>query len=211
MEKINMGIINWFQQVYPKIMNWKFISSEYNRTLDITDLNGEILDLPCKIIVDCIFEDENGETIIVDWKFKGQLSNEESIKPEYDMQGCTYFFGVWAGLAKKPKKAVFIEIQPSEAKPSMYLQVDLRAECEKHNIDWAKGNNGKWMTNGMMQEALLAINAIEMKPVVYEYDVDFVAKPYLLDMFLALYTETIVRLYQLLIEGRGFKPNIFDQ
>ena len=42
--------------------------------------------MPLKVIIDAVFEDENGDLIIVDWKFKSQLSDDESIKPDYDMQ-----------------------------------------------------------------------------------------------------------------------------
>jgi len=45
-----------------------------------------VLDLPVKFIVDAVFEDEDLDLIIVDWKFKGLLSSDETIKPEYDMQ-----------------------------------------------------------------------------------------------------------------------------
>lgn len=210
MEGIQAGLKNWFAIVYPKVQNWKLIATEYNRTLDVADLQWEILDLPLKVIIDAVFEDENGDLIIVDWKFKSQLSDDESIKPDYDMQWCTYFFGGMSALDKVPTKAIFIEIQPSEPKcPTMY-QPELRELCGKHNIDWEKGNNGKWMTNPMMQEALMEAWVIELQPVVYEYAIDFTEKPYLLEMWSVFYRQTIKRLVQLLVEEQEFLPNIFD-
>lgn len=211
MEGIEIGMRNWFTIVYPKVKAWKLIGSELSKTVDIADLNGEILALPVKIIIDAVFEDENGDIIIVDWKFKGQLSDDESIKPDYDMQGTTYYFGGWSVLGKKPKKAIFIEIQPAEAKCTVVLQADLRKICDENKIDWATGNKGKYMTNAMMQEVLLKIGAIETKPVVYEYVIDFEAQPYLIAMWLVFYEQTISRLYRLLVEGDEFIINIFDQ
>lgn len=58
-------------------------------------------------------------------------------------------------MEKMPTKAIFIEIQPAEAKAPYMQQAELRELCTKHNIDWEKGNNGKWMTNGLMTDALL--------------------------------------------------------
>lgn len=210
MESIEIGMKNWFTLVYPKIKNWKLIWVEFERTLDCADLNGEILELPIKVIIDAVFEDENGDLIIVDWKFKSQLSDDESIKPDYDMQGTTYFFGWWTIFGKKPKKAMFIEIQPAEAKCTVTLQADLRDLCDKNEIDWAKWNNGKWMTNPMMQEALIKKGAIELKPVVYEYILDFETQAYLLEMWLVFYKQTIKRLYQLIVNWDDFMINIFD-
>jgi len=50
-----------------------------------------------------------------------------------------------------------------------------------------------------------------LKPVVYEYIIDFDDQSYLLDMWLIFYKQTIKRLYQLLVEKDDFMPNIFDQ
>lgn len=211
MDGIDAGMKNWFSIVYPKVKSWKFIASEFNRTLDVCDLNGEILDLPLKFIIDAVFEDENWDLIIVDWKFKGTLSDDTSIKPDYDMQGATYFFGGLAGFSQKPKKAIFIEIQPSEAKPPYMQQAELRELCGANEIDWEKGNNGKYMTNALMTDALMEKGIIELKPVVYEYVIDFETQSYLLDMWLVFYAQTIKRLYQLVVDGDEFMPNIFDQ
>jgi hypothetical protein len=65
----------------------------------------------------------------VDWKFKSQLATDESIKPDYDMQGATYYFGAWASFEKTPSKAIFIEIQPSEQKAPYMQQAELRKLC----------------------------------------------------------------------------------
>ena len=211
MDGIQIGLSNWFTFVYPKVKNWKLIWVEFEKTLDCADLNGEILDLPLKVIIDAVFEDENWDLIIVDWKFKGTLSDDDSIKPDYDMQGVTYFFGGWTILWKKPKKALFIEIQPSDAKCTVTLQADLRKLCDENAIDWAKWNGGKYMTNAMMQDVLIEKGAIELKPVVYEYVIDFEAKSYLLEMWLVFYKQTIKRLYQLLVVWDDFILNIFDQ
>ena len=211
MEWIEFGMQNWFSQVYPTVAGWKLIGTEYNQTMDVCDLDGEVLDLPLKFIIDAVFEDEKWDIIIVDWKFKSQLSDDESIKPDYDMQGATYFIGALTAFGKRAKKAIFVEIQPSEAKPSIYLQADLRKACDDAGIDWAKWNNGKWMTNPMMQSALLEKNAIELKQVVYNYEIDFTEKKYLIDMWLVFYRQTIKRLFQLLVEEDEFVPNIFDQ
>lgn len=40
-----------------------------------------------------------------------------------------------------PTKAIFIEIQPAEAKPPYMQQAELRELCTQHEIDWEKGNN----------------------------------------------------------------------
>lgn len=210
MDGIQAGLKNWFAIVYPKVKDWKLIATEYNRTLDVADLQWEILDLPLKIIIDAVFEDENWDIIIVDWKFKSQLSDDDSIKPDYDMQWSTYFFGGMSALEKMPTKALFIEIQPAEAKPPYMQQAELRELCTKHEIDWEKWNNGKWMTNGLMTDALLECGALELAPVVYEYVIDFTEKPYLLDMWTVFYKQTIKRLVQLLVEEQEFLPNIFD-
>lgn len=112
MDGITLGLKNWFAIVYPKVQNWKLVATEYNATMDVADLNGEILDLPLKFIIDALFEDENGDMIIVDWKFKSQLADDDSIKPDYDMQGATYFFGAMTAFSTTPTKAMFIEIKP---------------------------------------------------------------------------------------------------
>ena len=67
------------------------------------------------------------------------------------------------------------------------------------------------MTNPMMQQALIEKGAIELKPVFYEYVLDFEAQPHLLNMWLVFYNQTIARLYQLLVLGEEFLINIFDQ
>jgi len=211
LEGIEMWLKNWFAFVYPKVKNWKLISAEYNQTLDIFDLDWVVLDLPVKFIVDAVFEDEDLDLIIVDWKFKGLLSSDETIKPEYDMQWSTYFFWCFTAFEKRPKKALIIEIQPSDPKPPTMYQPELRSECDKNDIDWAKWNGWKYMTNAMMQDALLEKWVIELKPVVYEYIIDFDDQSYLLDMWLIFYKQTIKRLYQLLVEKDDFMPNIFDQ
>lgn len=211
LDGIKIGLENFFNLVYPKVKNWKLLGTEYNQTMDVCDLDWVILDLPLKFIIDAVFEDENWDLIIVDWKFKSQLSDTEILKPDYDMQWSTYFFGCFTAFGKKPKEAIFIEVQPAEAKPTVYLQADLRKLCDENKIDWAKWNNGKWMTNPMMQKALIDIDAIELKPVVNEYKIDFTNQAYLLDMWLILYRQTIKRLFQLLVENDDFVPNIFDQ
>lgn len=211
MDWIDIGLKNWFTFVYPKVKNWKLIWVEFERTLDVADLNGEILELPLKVIIDAVFEDENWDLIIVDWKFKSMLADDDSIKPDYDMQGVTYFFGGWTIFGKKPKKAMFIEIQPTEAKCTVTLQADLRKLCDESEIDWAKWNGGKYMTNAMMQDALIEKGAIELKPVVYEYILDFEKQSYLLDMWIVFYKQTIKRLYQLIVNWDDFMINIFDQ
>lgn len=211
MEGITFGVSNWFDQVYPRVKNWKLIGVEFERTMDVCDLNGEILDLPLKFIIDAVFEDENGDLIIVDWKFKWTLADDTSIKPDYDMQWATYFYGGMTAFGKKPKKAIFIEIQPSEAKPPYMQQAELRELCDANGIDWEKWNKGKYMTNALMTDALMEKWVIELKPVVYEYTIDFVEKPYLLDMWQVFYNQTIKRLHQLLVQNDDFVPNIFDQ
>lgn len=57
MDGIEIGMKNWFMIVYPKIKNWKLIGSELSKTIDVADLNGEILALPVKVIIDAVFED----------------------------------------------------------------------------------------------------------------------------------------------------------
>lgn len=89
-------------------------------------------------------------------------------------------------------------------------QAELRELCEANGIDWEKGNNGKYMTNALMSDALLDCGAIALAPVVYEYVVDFTEKTYLLDMWTVFYRQTIKRLFQLLVENDDFMPNIFD-
>jgi hypothetical protein len=166
--------------------------------------------LPVKIIIDAVFEDENGEHIIVDWKFKGQLTDDEAIKPDYDMQGATYFFGLMSAMNIIAKKAVFIEIQPIEAKAPYMQQAELRDLCKTNEIDRENGNNGKWMTNGLMQDELTKKGVIQLKPVINEYVIDFTEKVYLLEMWTVWYKQTINRLFQLLVIGDDFIPNIFD-
>lgn len=208
---IDKGLRNFFEMVYPTIENWKLISAEYNQTLDVCDLDWVVLDLPVKFIVDAVFEDENGDLIIVDWKFKGQLSWDEAIKPEYDMQWSTYFFGCLTAFEKKAKKALIIEIQPKEQGFPYMKQPELRNLCDVHDLDWKTWNNGKYMTNAMMQEELAKKEVIEKAPVVYTYEIDFEEKAYLLDMWMILYKQTIKRLFELLVEKDDFKLNIFDQ
>jgi len=209
-EGIEYGISNWFSQVYPRVKGWKFIGAEFERTIPVADLSGEILEVPLKFIIDALFEDENSDLIIVDWKFKGKLSDDTSIKPDYDMQGTTYFFGCMTAFGKKPIKALFIEIQPSEAKPPYMQQAELRELCGLHGIDWETGNKGKYMTNALMTDALMAKGIISLNPVVYEYVINFVEKPYLLAMWEVFYHQTTKRLYELIVDGEDFMPNIFD-
>lgn len=38
MDGITAGLKNWFSIVYPKVKGWKLIATEYNRTLDVADL-----------------------------------------------------------------------------------------------------------------------------------------------------------------------------
>lgn len=208
---ITFGMKNWFDQVFPVVKDWKLVGVEYNQTMDVADLNGEILEMPLKFIVDALFEDQYWNLIIVDWKFKGTLSDDTSIKPDYDMQGATYFFGVMSAMGKKPTKAIFIEIQPSDAKPPYMQQAELRDLCGKNEIDWEKWNNWKYMTNALMTDALMEKWVIELKSVVYHYEIDFTSQAYLLDMWLIFYKQTIKRLFQLLVQDDDFVPNIFDQ
>lgn len=211
LDGIEMGLKNFFDMVYPTIKNWKLISAEYNQTMDVCDLDWEILDLPLKFIVDAVFEDENWDLIIVDWKFKGLLSWDEAIKPEYDMQWSTYFFWCLTAFEKRPKKALIIEIQPKKQWFTYMQQPELRKLCDAHDLDWKTWNNGKYMTNAMMQQELATKWVIEKAPVVYTYEIDFDEQAYLLDMWIILYKQTIKRLFELLVEKDEFKLNIFDQ
>ena len=210
MDGIQKGMTNWFTFVYPKIKDWKLIATEYNTTTDVEDLTGAILALPIKTIIDAVFQDENGEYVIVDWKFKSQLTDGESIKPDYDMQGATYIFGLMGGMRVVAKRAIFIEIQPMEAKAPYMQQAELRDLCKTNEIDRENGNNGKWMTNGLMQDELIKKGVIQLKQVINEYTIDFSEKIYLLEMWTVWYKQTINRLFQLLVVGDDFIPNIFD-
>lgn len=210
MDGIQKGMTNRFTFVYPKIKDWKLIATEYNTTTDVEDLTGAILALPVKTIIDAVFQDENGEYVIVDWKFKSQLTDGESIKPDYDMQGATYIFGLMGGMRVVAKRAIFIEIQPMEAKAPYMQQAELRDLCKTNEIDRENGNNGKWMTNGLMQDELTKKGVIQLKPVINEYTIDFSEKIYLLEMWTVWYKQTINRLFQLLVVGDDFIPNIFD-
>lgn len=211
MTGIEWGLKNWFSQVYPKIIDWKLLGTEYNRTLPVQDIEWNDLVLPLKVIIDVLFETPEGDIVIVDWKFKGTLmSDEYEFSPEYDMQWATYFHWVVAWLEQVPTKALFIEVKPSEQKAPYYKQPELRDMCDEHWIDWATGNNGKYMTNDMMTAELIKQWKLELAPVINEYTVDFQKRYYVLEMWQKFYNQTIKRLMELLVENDEFIPNIFD-
>ena len=211
MTGIEWGLKNWFSQVYPKIIDWKLIGTEYNRTLPVTDMEWKELVLPLKVIIDVLFETPEGDIVIVDWKFKSQLKSDEyEFSPEYDMQWSTYFYGVVAWLDQVPTKALFIEVKPSQQKAPYFKQPELRDMCDENGIDRATGNNGKYMTNDMMTAELIAQGVLELAPIVNEYTVDFQKRHYVLDMWQVFYNQTIKRLMELLVENDEFVPNIFD-
>ena len=91
------------------------------------------------------------------------------------------------------------------------LQPELRKLCEKHNIDWATGNNGKYMTNDLMKEALVKVGEIEKpqarKPIV----IDYTERPDVVNAFIKIYKLVVNRigimsLYDIPLE---FLPNPF--
>lgn len=207
-ESVKQAVANYFNE----LPNYNPLFTEQAETVDFVDIEGRPMPIPLKGVVDLIAEDEDGEIIVVDHKAVYKHADPETDKAQYELQAGAYFFIAQALTGRIPKAMIFDEVvKTAPSAGTGLLQKQLRELCDKHGIDWATGNNGKYMTNDLMKEALIEVGELEKpqarKPIVINYT----EKPDVVNAFLKIYKLVVNRigimsLYDIPLE---FLPNPF--
>ncbi len=199
---------------FDNIPNYKeVLYSEIKETVEICDLEGEVLPLPLKWALDLIVRDAEGKICIVDHKGVSFFADLEKGKAQYELQAGAYFFIAWAITGERPQKMIFDETLKGEAKvqckedPSRkLLQADLKELADANGIEYEK-----YVKNAELIEMLLAAWVLEytktLKPVVIDYD----ETPEIITAFLEIYKIVLNRLWIMAIMDVPFEflPNPF--
>lgn len=187
--------------------------SEIKETVEICDLEGEVLPLPLKWALDLIVRDENGKICVVDHKWVSFFADLEKGKAQYELQAGAYFFIAWAITGERPQKMIFDETLKGEAKvvckedpTRKLLQADLKELADANGIEYEK-----YVKNAELIEMLLAAWVLEytktLKPVIIDYD----ETPEIITAFLEIYKIVLNRLWIMAIMDVPFEflPNPF--
>lgn len=200
---------------FDNIPNYKeVLYSEIKETVEICDLDGEVLPLPLKWALDLIVRDDEGNICIVDHKWVWSFADLTKWKASYELQAGAYFFIAWAITGERPKKMIFDETLKGEAKVvwkedenRKLLQADLKELADAHGIEYEK-----YVKNAELIEMLLAAGVLQytktMKPIVIDYD----ETPEIINAFLAIYKIVLNRLAIMAIMDVPFEflPNPFS-
>lgn len=200
---------------FDNIPNYKeVLYSEIKETVEICDLDGEVLPLPLKWALDLIVRDDEGNICIVDHKWVWSFEDLTKWKASYELQAGAYFFIAWAITGERPKKMIFDETLKGEAKVvwkedenRKLLQADLKELADAHGIEYEK-----YVKNVELIEMLLAAGVLEytktLKPIIIDYD----ENPDVITAFLEIYKIVLNRLWIMAIMDVPFEflPNPFS-
>lgn len=204
-EDVNQAITNYLRAV----PNYIPLGVEVKETVNFVDLDGDMMPLALKGVLDLPAETPDGDPIIVDHKVVSVFIDDDVEAGAYEIQAGAYYLIYQAITGKRPKKMIFDQIPYNEPEAGKgLLQPQLRQLCEDSGL-----GREKYETNAKLKEKLLAHGLIE--PPVYRqpYVIDYDEKPYVVNLFLEVYKRVVNELgvmsfYDLPLE---FLPNPFDR
>lgn len=191
------------------------ISTEVMETVEFSDLEGQIMPLPLKGIIDRIERHpEHGEGLR-DYKFVAGFSNPEERNAGYELQAAAFYF-VYQGIrGKAPEFAMFEEVLKKEPgyilpeEPSRrLLQADLKELCDKHGIAYEK-----YSKNAELQASLVAAGVLKKESSVQRIVYKYSERQDILEAFLEIYKRILNRLGLIALYNvpYGELVNPFDQ
>lgn len=200
---------------FDNLPNFKqVLYSEIKETVEICDLEGEILPLPIKWVLDLIVRDEDDKICIVDHKWVSFFADLTKWKASYELAAGAYFFIAWAITGERPAKMIFNETLKGNAKVvwkedenRKLLQADLKELADANGIEY-----DKYVKNVELIEMLLEAGVLEytktLKPIVIDYE----ETPEVITAFLEIYKIVLNRLWIMAIMDVPFEflPNPFS-
>lgn len=195
------------------------IATEIMETVQFTDLEGNLMPLPLKGIIDRIerrtLAPGSTEEGLRDYKVVAKFSNPEERNPGYELQAAAFYF-IFQGLKGYPPKfAIFEEVLKSEGgyickddPTRKLLQADLRELCDTHMIPWEKYDK-----NVQLQEKLVMAGVLVKEPGVQKIEYIYEERMDIIDAFLEVYKVILNRLGMDALYDLPIKPlpNPFDQ
>lgn len=195
------------------------ISTEIMETVQFTDLEGNLMPLPLKGIIDRIerrtLAPGSTEEGLRDYKVVAKFSNPDERNPGYELQAAAFYF-IFQGLrGYPPKYAIFEEVLKSEGgyickddPTRKLLQADLRELCDTHMITWEKYDK-----NVQLQEKLVMAGVLVKEPGVQKIEYIYEERMDIIDAFLEVYKVILNRLGMDALYDLPIKPlpNPFDQ
>lgn len=200
--EVEIALNNYFENE-PKMA--QVLYSETKETVQICDLDGEILPLGLKGQLDLITKNEKGEIIIVDHKAVWSFADIEKGKATYELQAGAYFFIAWAITWERPKAMHFNECLKKEAKIWVWLlKGDLVQLCEENGLDTS------WVVD-VLKTRLIEAWVLKPEPVVKPIIIDFDENPEVVNAFLKVYKIVLNRLALMSLTDSPFEflPNPF--
>lgn len=193
-EALNTSLKNYFETGIYK--NAKTISTEISETVTFTNLEGEIMPVPLKGIIDRVVSiPELGEGM-TDYKFVWKLSDTSKPEPSYEIQAGVLYFIYYGLKGKAPDFIIFEEILKSEWKlelaedPSRkLLQADLRELCDKYGLGWEKFEKNVDLESKLLLAGVLR-KGKTVQNIVYEY----AKRKDILEVTLEIYRRIVNRL-----------------
>lgn len=191
------------------------ISTEVMETVEFSDLDGAIMPLPLKGIIDRIERHpEHGEGLR-DYKFVAGFSNPEERNAGYELQAAAFYF-VYQGIrGKAPEYAMFEEVlkkEPGYILPEdpnrRLLQADLKELCDKNGIEYEK-----YSKNAELQAYLIAAGVLKKESSVQRIVYKYSERQDILEAFLEIYKRILNRLGLIALYNvpYGELVNPFDQ
>lgn len=182
---------------FDNLPNYKeVLYSEINETVEICDLDGEVLPLPLKWVIDLIIKDDQENICIVDHKSVSSFTDLTKWKAIYEIQAGAYFFIAWAITWQRPKKMIFDEVLKWEAKVQYkkdptrkLLQADLKELADANGIEYDKK-----VKNEELIKMLLSAWVLEYTKTLNSVVIDYDEQPEIITVFLEIYKIIINRL-----------------
>ena len=172
------------------------ISTEIMETVEFSDLEGNLMPVPLKGIIDRIERHPVYGEGLRDYKIVGKFCNPEERQPAYEIQAAAFYF-IYQGLkGHPPEYALFEEVLKKEsgyilpAEPNRrLLQADLRSECDKHGITWEKYDK-----NADLQNKLIIAGVLVKEPSTQQIVIKYAERMDIIEAFLEIYKRIVNRL-----------------
>lgn len=191
------------------------ISTEIMETVQFTDLEGNIMPLPLKGIIDRIERNQEGEEGLRDYKIVAMFSDPNEKNAAYELQAAAFYY-VFQGLKGYPPKfAIFEEVLKKESgyilqedPTRRLLQADLRELCEKYGLGWEKYDK-----NADLQNKLILAGVLVKEPSVQKIVIRYEDRMDIIETFLEIYKRILNRLGLIALYNveYGELVNPFDQ
>jgi hypothetical protein len=172
------------------------VATETMETVEFRDLEGEIMPLPIKGVIDRLeTHPEHGQGLR-DYKFVASFSDQDSRNAGYELQGAAYYF-VYQGITgRAPDYVIFEEVLKKEpgyilaADPTRkLLQADLRELCDMHGLGWEK-----FEKNAQLQDKLAFAKVLTKESSVRRIVYKYAERRDILEVFLEIYKRILNRL-----------------